>query len=243
MDRKLLDANVKSYNLLIDNLKDSKKLEEIEKDFLNVFTYDQVSMEGRNKMPYESVKRLIELNDKSTFSEREIKEVLNHVKAYEEILNLTKTNDRLTEDNIKDIHQILEKDIQMGGVYRNLNIQIPGAIHQPPSYVKVYDRMKRMFNDLKDSPKTLFEEGIFIHANLSKIHPFLDANGRLSRLILNFYLIKSNYIPISIPLSKREEYFKNIEEFKVNKNIEPLKLFIIKLLNERYEKVINMLEN
>lgn len=241
MEEKLLKANKESFKNLIK--KQDDKVLEIEKDFLNRYTYDAVSLEGRNKVTYEKVTRIIELNDKTGYSEREIKEVLNHVNAFNHVLKLTNDKDRLNEDDIKDLHQILEEGIVLGGVYRNVNIQIPGATHQPPSSVKVYDRMKRLFNDLKDSNLNYFDEGLLIHATLAKIHPFLDANGRASRLVLNFYLIKSGYIPISIKIDKRDEYFKALEEFKVNKDINPLKQFVLKLLNDRYDKEILKLQN
>lgn len=240
MEEKLLDSNVKAFENLVKGQRD--KLEEIEKDFLNKYTYDAVSLEGRNKMTFEKVKRLIELGDKSDYSEREIKEVVNHVKAYNYILKLANERNTLNEEILKDIHQLLEEGIVIGGVYRNVNIQIPGATHQPPNSVKVYDRMKRLFNDINDNELNLLDEGLLIHATLAKIHPFLDANGRLSRLVLNFYLIKSNYLPISISTNKREEYFKTLEEFKVNKDIKPLKKFIVNLLNERYNEEILKLE-
>lgn len=241
MEEKLLKANKESYKNLTD--KQDELVNELEKDFLNRYTYDAVSLEGRNKVTYEKVTRIIGLKDKTGYSEREIKEVLNHAEAYRYVLKLTKKQNRLTEEDIKDIHQMLEEGIVLGGVYRNVNIQIPGAIHQPPNNVKVYDRMKRLFDDIKEKEYDYLDEGLLIHATLAKIHPFLDANGRLSRLVLNFYLIKAGYLPISIKLDKRDEYFKTLEEFKVNKDINPLKTFILNLLNERYDEEILKLQN
>lgn len=241
MEEKLLEVNVKLLeNLLKEN--DITDICEFDKEFLVTYTYDAVSLEGKNRIPFESVKRLIEVGAIAGFSEREIKEVQNHVNAYNEVIKLTKIQNQLNEDNIKDLHAIIQNDIMIGGVYRNVNIQIPGAEHQPPNHIKVYMRMKQMFEDIKNMNLSLFDEGIYLHAQLNKIHPFLDGNGRVSRLVLNYYLIKAGFIPVSIPLDYREEYFKVLETFKVEKNIEPLKLFIIKLLNERYEKLIDKLE-
>ena len=54
-----------------------------------------------------------------------------------------------------------------------------------------------------------------------KIHPFLDGNGRVARIILNYELQKYGLKPITISYSEKEHYFQLLEEFKVNKNIEP----------------------
>lgn len=241
MEEKLLMANVKS----LENLKKEKNIVDIvsfDHNFKYIYTYDAVSLEGRNKMTFEKVKRLLEIEDGTGYSEWEIKEVLNHNNAFKKIIETSKLKKNLTEEDIKDLHAILEDNISVGGVYRNVNIQIPGAAHQPPDNIKVYHRMKRLFNDLEDYKLDLFDEGLLMHANIAKIHPFLDANGRLSRLVLNFYLIKAGYLPISISVDKRVDYFKALEEFKVNKDIEPLKLFVVKEMNLRYKDLIDKLD-
>lgn len=241
IEKDLLEVHKRQLESLMRE-KELSNLELIDKDFLAVYTYDAISMEGKNKVPFEKVKTLITKGTISGYSEREGKEILNHIEAFNLILSYLKNNKDLTEEQVKDLHELLVKDIFIGGVYRNLNIQITGAMHQPPDHIKVYDRMGKLFDKINDSELTDLDKGIYIHAQIAKIHPFLDGNGRLTRLILNYYLMKAGYIPITIPLALREEYFKNIDTFKIEKNIEPLTNFIMKLLNERYEKLIEKLE-
>ncbi|VEU80475.1 Fic family protein [Haploplasma axanthum] len=229
----------------LKNLMHEKRITDISffnECFLPAYTYDAVSLEGKSKIPYEEVKKLIKYGEIARFDKREQKEVLNHVNCYNQILKWTSAKKDLTEDMIKDLHEMLMKDILVGGVYRNVNIQILGAIHQPPDYIKVYDRMKKLFSDQDLDNMNYFDKGIYLHAMIAKIHPFLDGNGRLTRLILNFYLIKSGHIPITIPLDSRTEYFNAIDIFKEQKDIMPLKLFIKNMLNKRYEELIDELE-
>lgn len=241
MGKELLEVLVRNLNNL---LKDNKisSLSEFDADFVAKYTYDAVSLEGRNKIPYEKVKFLIEFGKTPEYSEREVKEVLNHVKCFNKVKDWVNTKKDLSEEDIKDLHNLLEQEIYIGGVYRNVNISITAAQHQPPNYIKVYDRMNRMFNDLINLNLDYFNKGIFIHANLAKIHPFLDGNGRLGRLVLNFYLMKAGYLPISITLDDRDRYFKTLEEFKINKDVEPLTDYIVSKLIERYEEVIKTFE-
>lgn len=241
MQKDLMEVLARNLN----NLMKDKKIDSLnyfDQEFIPKYTYDAISMEGRNKIPYEKIKFLIEYKKTPDYSEREIKEVLNHVDAYNMVVNWALTKKDLTEEDIKDLHNLLEKEIYIGGVYRNVNIIITGATHQPPNYVKVYDRMKRMFSDLENLNLDYLNKGIFIHANLAKIHPFLDGNGRLGRLILNFYIMKAGYLPISIKVDERDEYFNNIDKFKVNKDILPLTDFIVKKIIERYEEELKLLE-
>jgi Fic family protein len=207
------------------------------------YTYDAISLEGHNRMPYEDVKRLIELKRLLNYSEREQKEVLNHVKAFEKVLELVSQKIKLTEEHVKDIHEILVDGIFQGGIYRNVNIQMMGSKHQPTDHAKVYDRMHKLFESIANNNKLSdLDKAIEMHAGISKIHPFLDANGRLSRLILNFYLLEANYLPMSIHLNDKSEYISHLETFKESKNIQPLKLFVISNLVKRYEEVIEQLE-
>jgi Fic family protein len=207
------------------------------------YTYDAISLEGHNRMPYEDVKRLIELKRLLNYSEREQKEVLNHVRAFEKVLDLVVKKSKLTEEHVKDIHEILVDGIFQGGVYRNVNIQMMGSKHQPTDHAKVYDRMHKLFESIANSNKlSAIDKAIEMHAGISKIHPFLDANGRLARLILNFYLLEANYLPLSIHVNDKLDYIKHLETFKENKNIQPLKVFIISNLVKRYEEVIEQLE-
>ena len=59
-------------------------------------------------------------------------------------MKLVSSRKVLTEDILKDLHEMLVSGIFLGGQYRKVNIQIKHSMHQPPDYVKVYDRMARI---------------------------------------------------------------------------------------------------
>jgi Fic family protein len=199
-------------------------------------------MECKNRISYEDVKRLSQTKALLGYSEREQKEILNHLKAYEFVKTFAREQKQFTEEVMKDIHEILVEGILQGGVYRNVNINIFGASHQPPDYVKVYDRMAKFFRHLDDFVGTDLEKATYAHASIAKIHPFVDGNARLAKLVLNYYLIKNDYLPISIPMEQREIYFEKLEKFKSEKEIEPLASFFKELLVKRYEEVLKELD-
>ncbi len=221
---------------------EQQQIEEAEKKFALIYTYDAVGMEGHNRIPYEDVKRLSHAKALLEYSEREQKEILNHLKALEYVINEAKEGKPLNEEKLKDIHEILVEGIFQGGVYRNVNINIFGASHQPPDYVKVYDRMSKFFTNIDHFEGTVLEKASYAHASIAKIHPFVDANGRLAKLALNYFLIQGDYLPISIPLEMREIYIERLESFKSDKDIEPLTEFFKTLLIKRYEEVLKELD-
>ena len=241
MDKDLLELERKHLGQLILET-DEANFDKVCESFLIVYTYDAVGMEGKNKIPYEDVKRLLHTKTLLDYSEREQKEILNHAEAYHHVYKKAKANQPLDEEILKDIHEMLVKDIFQGGVYRNVNIQIKGGMHQPPDYVKVYDRMNKYFQTLEQYKNDPIEKAVFAHASLAKIHPFLDGNGRLARLVMNYILIQNNYLPISIPIDLRSQYIKHLETFKVEKELKPLVVFIKELLLKRYLDVAKKLE-
>lgn len=44
----------------------------------------------------------------------------------------------------------------------------------------------------------------FLHHGFVKIHPFIDGNGRVSRLLTNLYLIAHDYPPVVLKKRKEE---------------------------------------
>ena len=205
MEKDLLEVERQHLENVVKEC-DQAQLEDMEKKFALLYTYDAVGMVGKNRIPYEDVKRCSQAKALLEYSEREQKEILNHLKAFEFVMQEAKDKKPFSEEKMKDIHEILVDGIFQGGVYRNVNINIFGATHQPPDYVKVYDRMAKFFINLEQFEGTPLELAAYAHASIAKIHPFVDANGRLAKLVLNYFLVKHDYLPISIPLEKREDY-------------------------------------
>lgn len=162
--------------------------------------------------------------------------ITNQKNALRQILKMTKEGINLSEDIIRDLHQILTEGFNIpGGLYRNVDISIRGSIHTPPSYLKVYDRMRKYGNFLKEEPKgNVLEYIAYTHLQLEKIHPFLDGNGKLARLILTYELLLRGYVPVVIGPDFHKQYYAALESFKVEKDIIPftelLKTLITKTL-------------
>lgn len=172
---------------------------------------------------------------------REIFEVVNHKKAYEFIKGKIEEGLPLDEATTKDIHSILMENIFAGGFYRNVNVRITGAQHIPPEPNEAYRQIKNFFADLtwkyQDDPITL---AAWTHAEFVRIHPFIDGNGRTSRLIMNYQLLSKNLIAVSIPKVDRLEYFKRLEEYAVHGNIEPFADYIATLEEKRLDDFLEM---
>lgn len=191
----------------------------ISKDFLINFAFNTLSIEGK-EVKKETVEAVYEGLDVE-LNEKEKKSILNSFNAFNFILTLLENKEELDENKLKDLHEIIMDGFGNGGLYRNVDISIKGSNHTPPSHIKVYDRMKKYFDTTSQDSCDLYEQIAFSHLQLAKVHPFLDGNGRCARLVLNYHLLKNNLKPVIIEACKKDEYFNYLEDFKVNKNINP----------------------
>ena len=196
----------------------------ITNDFLVNFISNSISLDT-SVITKEEVENII--NGKTdNLEEKKVLLVKDYLDGLLFAVRLASENKPFSENDLKDLHQIIVRDKNFGGLYRNVDISIKGSSHTPPSFVKVYDRMKKYIDIINDPELDVWYKIAFSHAQLMKIHPFLDGNGRCARIVLNYFLLKNGFNPVVIDQNDRNTYFDLLEEFKVNKNIDPLTNYI-----------------
>ena len=169
---------------------DSITLSTYEKDFELRFTHNSTAIEG-NTLTLMETKVLLEDGVSVGGKElREIYEVVNHKKAYDYVKKCIAQNKSLTEDIVKDLHMILTENIIAGGIYRNQEVRISGAGFTPPAGNEMYIQIKAFYEEV-DNKAGLnpIELAAWTHAEFVRIHPFIDGNGRTSRLLMNYQLM------------------------------------------------------
>lgn len=209
---------------LLDALEQAKakgSLLEISDEFLLNLVHSALSFDD-NDLKIEEVRDVLNGQYVGINSEK-VRRITNQKNAFLRIVTMAKENIELTEDELKDLHQTLMEGFNIpGGLYRNVDISVKGSNHTPPSYIKVYDRMEKYFNYIAEGPKDDVLEYIsYCHLQLAKIHPFLDGNGRLARLVLNYELMSNGLAPVIITADERDKYHHALEQFKVEKEINP----------------------
>ena len=56
------------------------------------------------------------------------------------------------------------------------------------------------------------KRGAMLHAIFVGIHPFIDGNGRSSRLLLNLELMKDGFPPVIIKVENRLAYYEALDK-------------------------------
>lgn len=172
---------------------------------------------------------------------REIYEVANHAKAFAYVQNRVAEGKPLDENTVKDIHALLMENIQVGGVYRNVEVRITGAGHKPPVPSEMYRQIKNFFADLPyKNDLNAIELAAWTHAEFVRIHPFTDGNGRTSRMIMNYQLLSNGFLPVSIAKENRLEYFETLETYAVDGNLTSFAEMIAELEQNRLKEYISI---
>ena len=218
-------------------------LSSYEKDFELTFTHNSTAIEG-NTLTLMETKVVLEDGIAIGGKElREIYEVINHKKAYGYVKKCIAEKKSLDENIIKDIHAILTENIMVGGIYRNEEVRISGAGFTPPAGNEMYIQIKNFYEDLKIKEKELnaIELAAWTHAEFVRIHPFVDGNGRTGRLIMNYQLLKSGYLPVSVAKENRLQYYNALEQYAVNGHLTDFANFVAELEEMQLDEYIKLL--
>jgi len=232
IDEKIYERLLKKKKEL-DSLRPLPKsaLEKLKSQFAIELAYNSNGIEG-NSLTLKETKLVIEegitIKGKTL---REHFEAINHQKAFEFLESIIKTNASITEDVIKNIHRIILTGVEdeCVGRYRDVNVRILGVIKSPPRFEKIGQKMKEYEDYIKKNPEKLNvkEMAAAIHYKLVEIHPFIDGNGRASRLLMNLFLMRHGF-PITIILKvERKKYYDTLKKADEG-NLKPFIDFIAK---------------
>ena len=195
-------ANITRINNLVRDLNDRRfpkvVLVEFEKTAREVSTYASTSIEG-NPLPLTEVKKVLKARPANIRDSE--KEVLDYNQALEN-LNRLLQSDRLELSLalILDIHKQVTSGLlpihQSGKLRRNsvvVNDPRTGkVVYLPPDVERVQDLITALITFIDENSKKidhLILAGIF-HKQMVIIHPFMDGNGRTTRLVTKVLLAK-----------------------------------------------------
>ncbi|MBA7574854.1 hypothetical protein ES708_16669 [subsurface metagenome] len=154
--------------------------------------HSSTSIEG-NRLSLEQVSELARGRE-ITATRRDKQEVLNYLDVLKNIKNLIKDN-FITERDILNIHRMVTKNtldnLADSGVYRNRYVVVGNrftgeVFFRPPQNQEVPGLVKDLLSWINSEESKeldpIIEAGI-VHYELVRIHPFVDGNGRTTRVL------------------------------------------------------------
>jgi Fic family protein len=181
-------------------------------------------------------------------SMREHLEAINHQEAIHYIKHLINQKTALNERELLSIHNLILRGIDTAhaGRYRNVQVMIRGSSHVPPQPYLVPKQMEDYFIWYQ-SHKTLLHPVVLaaqMHEKLVTIHPFIDGNGRTSRLVMNLILLRHGLVIANIKgdVKSRMEYYSALEQVQTSGNTEPFIELVAKYELDALQKYIAIIK-
>lgn len=213
------------------------------------FNYNSNHIEG-NTLTYAETELLLLFDETlGNHTLREYEEMKASDVAFKMVQDLAKNKEHeLTETFIKELNKIIlvkpywkeavtpnreytKRKISIGDYKKEPNsvIQENGEIFHYASPLETPALMGDLINWLRieESSSKLHpvEIAAELHYKFVRIHPFDDGNGRISRLLMNYILLKNGFPPIIIKSSDKRRYLKSLHQADIG-DIENFKNYI-----------------
>lgn len=160
----------------------------------------------------------------------------------EAVKYIRRTKAHISLEIIMKLHYMIFKNSKpFAGKFRKEGEEVAVAdnlgriLHRGAPSQKVLELLRELvlwYNNNKNRypPITL---AAVVHDQFENIHPFIDGNGRIGRLLMNNILIKHSLPPVNIRFSNRKKYYAALQEYQKMSNIRPT----IELILGEYRKV------
>lgn len=245
------------------NKRDREKLNKLKKEFdllkrdkkslLNVIfeaelpesVYNSNAIENSTLTLPETEKILLEMEVPRDISVREIFEAKNLAKVFEYI---KKKNNILEIDKemILFLHKILLNGIDddIAGRFRQKNEFVRVGVYVAPSPEKAIKRLEELLLKYSSTNDIFLVNAVAdFHLEFESIHPFIDGNGRIGRLLINLQLMQNGFPPIIIRDKDKQGYYNELKKYQIENVKVSLDKIILLLLFESLHKRIAYLKS
>lgn len=202
---KQLSVEYQSYLKNLDKISKEKEKER----FLSLFISNSNAIEGSTMTEDETYKYIFEDIVPRNRTKKELVMASNLYKAWNYLELNSKRNPN--KNDLFELHKLVNYDIEDSTLGKLKNVQNYVSDILTSSYLFVEDKIDELFVWIKVAGKKVddFEIAFQSHAQFELIHPFIDGNGRVGRLLLNWLLIRKGLMPFAI--LKRADYLESLK--------------------------------
>nr|MBI5455364.1 Fic family protein [Candidatus Levybacteria bacterium] len=238
---------IKKLKQEYDNLKIGKEslLQIIEEAEIPEMVYNSNAIENSTLTLKETEKILLEMEVSKDVSLREVFEAKNLARVIEYIRSKSQENE-ITKETILLLHQMLIGNINdnFAGRFRAKNEYVRVDAHIAPSPETIEKLIGEIISEYTSNHDKYFIDRIAkFHLDFENIHPFVDGNGRIGRVIINFQLQRLGFPNIIIRNTGKQNYYDGFKDYRDTENSNLMEKVISLALTESLNKRLAYLKN
>jgi Fic family protein len=206
--------------------------------------YNSNAIENSTLTLEETEKILLQIDLDRFINEREIFEAKNLARVVSYIEKKSKEQE-LNLEVILSLHKMLISNIRddVAGRFRKDNEYVRVGNHIAPNPKEVTDLLQKMLADFSAlAHENIIRRIAALHLTFEHIHPFVEGNGRIGRVINNYLLIREGFVPINIKFIDRKKYYDAFKEFDEKGRTFIMEEIVGKALTNSYHKRLAYLE-
>lgn len=220
-------------------------LDELERKKEVEFIYGSLHLEGNPMTLPETQKLILEEIVPEKHKIIHIQEVTSYKKAIDLMIENARNDEELTLDLILKYHRMGMEHIHCAGKLRQQNVRIKGN----PEFktcewrlipIRIRELMEEysMYRSSKRDTTEVIKFASYFHNEFQRIHPFIDGNSRISRLLM-LHILRSSGLPmLDLPLGYYDIYMDLTKRSKERDDeafryiIEEMVYFSLKRIND-----------
>ena len=175
---------------------------------------------------------------------RDTLEAIGHSHAYDYMFGLLGER-RITVEDIKMLHHLFYKSIDgpKAGVWRDSSIIVTGSDYEFPAPTELEGLMTELASwiDAERGNMHPVHFAAMLHLKFVTVHPFVDGNGRVARLLMNTALIQDGYMIAVIPPILRADYLSSIRQYQQQGEPAPFCSLVAERVLESEKEIMRLL--
>lgn len=220
---------------LIDIINDAEVAEQV---------YNSNAIENSTLSFEETEKILLQIDLDRFVTEREIFEAKNLARVVSYIAKKAKQQE-FTLEVMLSLHKMLIANIRddIAGRFREAGEYVRVGSHIAPAPEQVVAMLEKMLAEYNAaSHENIIKRITKLHLTFEHIHPFVDGNGRIGRVMNNYLLIREGFVPINIMFVDRKACYQAFKDFDNNGSTNIMEEIVGKSLSSSYHKRLAYLE-
>jgi hypothetical protein len=165
--------------------------------------------------------------------------------AFNEVLERARRKAAIDTALMLDLHEALFRPSIDAGItdapalrgWRTSAVGLHGWRHVPPNPKKIPDLIGGLERFLARADVPPITRALLVHLEFVTIHPFMDGNGRLGRLLMNHAFLCAGYPWVTVRSDERAPFFQTIERAQVAGDSGPFVRFLWHLVRQSIKDI------